>query len=309
MKVPGLSGTWQQRNAKLYKTLGAPLGGYTGSYAQNVWLQNQLKKNNYFGKGLPGQNMKSAQAKKSGNVLDKFVDPVTGKVEVDNRVYSQDVMPLDQWRGTFDAWTQNFVDTYIRPEWEQNTYNPAMKTMTRDMNEVNQNMGNSGQWRTSGARNNLHDMATEALDAEQKMKREFNDQSVGIRDSMNEALADPLYKANMERFVTAPWRDMNIGNEINNAAKNIDSTAWDAFKQSMKDKGINYEAALNPADAIDNIAGWEPNKPPSATMRDWKVNPNQYGNLGTNLYSQYLRGNKKYGSGQNTLGNQYQGWY
>lgn len=59
MNVPGLSGTWQQRNAQLYSMLGSPMGKYTGSLNQNLFLLDQIKKNNYFRSGLPGQTQQA----------------------------------------------------------------------------------------------------------------------------------------------------------------------------------------------------------------------------------------------------------
>jgi hypothetical protein len=47
MNVPGLTGTWQQRNAQYYKALGSPLGKYTGSLQQNLYLLDQIKKKNF----------------------------------------------------------------------------------------------------------------------------------------------------------------------------------------------------------------------------------------------------------------------
>jgi hypothetical protein len=47
MNVPGLTGTWQQRNAQYYKALGSPMGKYTGSLQQNLYLLDQIKKQNF----------------------------------------------------------------------------------------------------------------------------------------------------------------------------------------------------------------------------------------------------------------------
>ena len=55
MNVPNLKGTWQQRNAQLYKMLGSPMGAYKGNLQQNLYLLDQLKKNDMFKGGLPGQ--------------------------------------------------------------------------------------------------------------------------------------------------------------------------------------------------------------------------------------------------------------
>jgi hypothetical protein len=47
MGVPGLTGSWQQRNAQYYKALGSPMGAYTGSLQQNLYLLEQIKKQNF----------------------------------------------------------------------------------------------------------------------------------------------------------------------------------------------------------------------------------------------------------------------
>jgi hypothetical protein len=55
MNVPGLSGRWQDRNRQLYEKLGSPMGVYQGNLQQNLYLLDQIRKNNYFKSGLPGQ--------------------------------------------------------------------------------------------------------------------------------------------------------------------------------------------------------------------------------------------------------------
>jgi hypothetical protein len=278
MKVPGLSGTWQQRNAELYKKLGAPLGGYTGSYDQNIWLLNQLKKNDYFKGGLPGSKPAAPS-----NPLQNFTAPLNN-VQADNRVFSQDVMPLDTWRGAFDTWTQNFVDSYIRPEWEENVYNPAMKEMGNAMNQANQNIHGSGAWRSSMAHNQMNDMAQDSMRREAQMRQGFNDQTVNIRDTMNQAWADPLYQSNMSRFVTAPWRDMNVGQEISNTIGGLGGQAIQGVQNSLQNQGINYSTINNLGDAMNNISGWNPSTGGNATLRDWST-PGS----GTDIFKQYLR--------------------
>lgn len=49
MNVPGLTGTSGQRQGQLYGNLGSPMGGYTGSFDQNMYLWNQIKEGNYGG--------------------------------------------------------------------------------------------------------------------------------------------------------------------------------------------------------------------------------------------------------------------
>ena len=47
MGVPGLTGTWQQRNAQYYKALGSPMGAYKGTKEQNLYLLSQISKKNF----------------------------------------------------------------------------------------------------------------------------------------------------------------------------------------------------------------------------------------------------------------------
>lgn len=47
MDVPGLTGSGGQRQKQLYERLGAPMGGYRGTYDQNIWLLNQINKGNF----------------------------------------------------------------------------------------------------------------------------------------------------------------------------------------------------------------------------------------------------------------------
>lgn len=42
MKVPGLSGSAYQRQQQAYQRLGSPMGAYTGSYGQNIFLLGKL---------------------------------------------------------------------------------------------------------------------------------------------------------------------------------------------------------------------------------------------------------------------------
>jgi hypothetical protein len=46
MDVPGLSGSAGERQSQLYQRLGSPMGAYTGSLDQNLWLLNQINSGN-----------------------------------------------------------------------------------------------------------------------------------------------------------------------------------------------------------------------------------------------------------------------
>lgn len=55
MEVPGLNGTPGERQRQLYERLGSPMGGYTGSLEQNLWLLNQINSGN-VGQAAPMQS-------------------------------------------------------------------------------------------------------------------------------------------------------------------------------------------------------------------------------------------------------------
>lgn len=288
MNVPGLSGTWQDRNKALYEKLGSPQGSYTGSYSQNIWLLNQLKSNDYFKSGLPGDKPAAATAPGDNPFLNSFVDPITGKISTGDEVYSQDVMSMDEWKQPFDAWTQNFVDTYVRPEWERDVYEPAMEQMTRTINEQNQAYGNTGAWRSSASRNNMTRMAEQGVLDEEALRRDFQSQSVGIRDAMYDNLANPLYLANMSKYVTAPWREMDIEAAMKDSPNTVGGDAWQKFRDSLSAKGVTYNVARNPGEATEDIGNWNPIKGDQGFMRDWTVTPNTFGSMGTGVFNQYL---------------------
>jgi len=100
MNVPGLSGTWQQRNAQLYKLLGSPLGTYTGSYDQNIYLLNKLRAQNYYKGGLPGSKPKATTTKATATTV-KTATPVAQQVvsslpkPIDQPSFSQ-VLPFEK---------------------------------------------------------------------------------------------------------------------------------------------------------------------------------------------------------------------
>lgn len=94
MNVPGLTGTWQQRNSQLYAKLGSPMGKYTGSLQQNLYLLDQIKKNNYFQGGLPGQAApQTQQAPASSAGAQAGVSATEGTVQTP----WGEVMPWEQY--------------------------------------------------------------------------------------------------------------------------------------------------------------------------------------------------------------------
>lgn len=252
MKVPGLTGTWQQRNKQLYEKLGSPLGAYKGNYDQNIMLLNKIKSNDYYKSGLPG----TTNTGSSGGPHEQIANDSTKGLNPDDRIYHEDIMPQEAWYSDFDEWTRNYVNTYMRPEWEKETYNPAMKKMTQDIGQANQQAGTSGAWRTTMGRQSLADMAKQMTQQEEKMRQGFQDKSVEMRDAIRTNLADPLYIANMKRWGDAPWRGMDteglnlegLGSDLNLGGNNLN-------------------------DLITDIGNWEPNPDVDVPQYDWTVQP------------------------------------
>lgn len=269
MKVPGLTGTWQQRNRQLYEKLGSPMGPYTGSYDQNAHLLKQIQANNYYASGTPG----SAPGGTTNTPQQTIFDQNAGNIKPNPDIYSQDVMTQNQWFDPFDEWTRNFVDTYMRPEWERDTYNPQMKQMTQGLNDTNQKMGATNSWRTGTATKGLADMAKEMITEEERMRQQFQEQGLAMRDQIRTSLAVPLYKSNMTRWGDAPWRDMNVGDLDVGAA--------------VSGAGIQGDALT---DLLEQLPTWTPNKADPPKVRDWTVKPDSPYSPG--LFGQYT--NRRY---------------
>lgn len=271
MKVPGLTGTWQQRNAQLYKKLGSPMGTYNGGLSQNSWLLNQINKNNYYKAGLPGaQTTGGKTTGGSTNPAEGILGSGTQNIVPNTDIYSQDVMTQEAWFDPFDEWTRNFVNTYMKPGWERDTYNPAMQQMTKSLSDSNQQTYLSGAGRGSGAQKNLADMAKEMMTEEERMRQGFQEKSVETRDAIRSSLAVPLYTANMERWGDAPWRNIETGGaDMEEIVGNLGGTLG----------GTNLE------DLIASLNTWTPVKGDSAPVRDWTVTPTSP--YKTSLFDQY----------------------
>ncbi len=73
MKVPGLSGSAYDRQSQLYSKLGAPKGGYTGSYDQNIWLLGEIGRGNYGAAPAPAAAPAAPAGKSSQQLYDERV--------------------------------------------------------------------------------------------------------------------------------------------------------------------------------------------------------------------------------------------
>jgi len=98
MGVPGLTGSWQQRNAQYYKALGSPMGAYTGSLQQNLYLLDQIKKKNFPQAPAP-QPVAQPAAQPAQPIADQYAaQGVAAGQAVSARPSFQEAMPF------YDAW-------------------------------------------------------------------------------------------------------------------------------------------------------------------------------------------------------------
>lgn len=170
MKVPGLSGTAGQRQAQLYGNLGSPMGGYKGSYDQNMYLLNNINKGNY-GSASP--------AAAGGGSSNGIPTPTT-------RTAFGQVLPFEK---VFDKnAVTGLAENQINPE-------VARKRMEASRGLESQ-LGSTGVFRTGLAgqqRQNLSDMY-------ERMRKEQVQQFIG-------AIQDPLtnwYNQQSEKYYTNP---------------------------------------------------------------------------------------------------------
>jgi len=274
MDVPGLTGTWQQRNKDLYYKLGAPFGPYKGNLKQNNWLLSQILGNNYFKNYQPWNTQATtATTTATTDPLAAVADPVLDKVET--RKPFSEVMPQETWNSVFDEWTRNFVNEYVLPEWQEETYNPALEEMIRGLYNTNQQMGVSGQWRSGVAQSNLQRTAEEGLKQEESLRKQYQSDIANLRDKVLETWANPLYAKQMEMYSNAPWGDYKLNSD------NLSQEAQGMISDLSTQYGISDQASLGELiTGLENIFNGE--VPTTPTVRDWTA---PVGNIG--LIKQY----------------------
>ena len=271
MNVPGLTGTWQQRNKDLYYKLGAPFGPYKGNLQQNSWLLTQIQKNNYF-KDYQPWNTQAATATTT-DPLAAIADPVLENVQT--RKPFSEVMPQETWNAVFDEWTRNFVNEYVLPEWQEEIYNPALEEMIRGLYNINQQMGVSGQWRSGVAQSNLERTAEENLKEEERLRKQYQSDIAALRDKILETWANPLYAKQMEMYNNAPWGDYKLDSD------SLTEEAKGMINDLSEQYGITDQASLG--DLIGNLGNIVDGETPPIPTHDWSA---PIGNIG--LIQQYI---------------------
>lgn len=148
----------------------------------------------------------------ANSTMQDLLNAYTGKIKVDPRVFSQDVVSQNEFSRPFDAWVNNMVNQYMLPEFNRYTYNPQMEQLNSQLFNINQDTGLSGAWRNAGSRAALNEAAESAIRQQEQMTRGFNDQVLQVRDAFKQSWSDPLYRNRMEEFYNAPWRNLDTGN-------------------------------------------------------------------------------------------------
>lgn len=143
--------------------------------------------------------------------LQNLLSQYTDRIQVDPRVFSQEVMGQDQFYQPFKAWTNNFVQQYMRPEFERYQLNPYNQQATQELYGLNQLQGASGGWRTNQARTDYNNQANQFQLGREDLLRKYSDNVMNVYDTMRSQWADPLYKSRFQKFYEAPWRNINTG--------------------------------------------------------------------------------------------------
>jgi hypothetical protein len=117
MAVPGLTGTWQQRNAQYYKALGSPMGAYKGTLQQNLYLLDQIKKKNFPQAPAPAPQPAVAAAPQQ-TLAQQYTDPLTQSLKYAAEIpMFQEVVPfMDFWKERLEPGALQTGQQLMKPE-------------------------------------------------------------------------------------------------------------------------------------------------------------------------------------------------
>lgn len=275
MNVPGLSGTWQQRNKDLYYKLGAPYGTYQGNLQQNLWLLDQIRKNDYFKANQPWNPQPAPQPTATPvDPRQSIAESTLSKVAPTPNF--QEVMPQETWNSVFDEWTRNFVNEYVLPEWQEQTYKPEMENMTRALENLNKQIGVSGSWRSGTANKSLSRAAEDSIKQEALLRQQYQSGIADLRDTIQKTWATPLYTSQMEQYNNTPWRNLDLGIISNQAGINANTMINNLASQY----GVSDTNRLG--ELIGSLGNWDPTNTVNTTRYDWSVPKGD-----TSLFEQY----------------------
>ena len=136
MGVPGLTGTWQQRNAQYYKALGSPMGAYKGTLEQNLYLLNQIKKKNFPQAPAPAPQpaAQPAVTQTTQTLAQQYTNPLTGQLATAAEIpMFQQVVPfMDFWEQRLQPGALQTGEQFIKPE-VMRQYGEANRGYMNDM--------------------------------------------------------------------------------------------------------------------------------------------------------------------------------
>jgi len=143
--------------------------------------------------------------------MQDLLSQYTKYIKPDTRVFSQDVMPYQDFTQPFTEWGKQFVEQQMRPEFLRYEYNPYVENVNRQLGSLAQSQGLSGAWRTSQATSDIDRVAREAMLGTEQLQKGFSGQALEAQDLLLSGWADPLYQSRLTNFYEAPFRNLNLG--------------------------------------------------------------------------------------------------
>lgn len=179
MSVPGLSGSWQQRQKQYYEMLGSPMGPYNGSYQQNVFLLGKIKQPGF---GV-AQTQPTSQPQQV-NTLDARANQIIDKVPT-----KQDFEKLNPYSNYLD-------DNLTRESIVQQTGRYFTPIIEKNIGDIRQNFAQRNLSRSGIRRGAETDYMDNARDEETQMAENL----YSIRDRE----ARERYNLDRERYEKDP---------------------------------------------------------------------------------------------------------
>jgi hypothetical protein len=193
MNVPGLSGRWQDRNRQLYEKLGSPMGPYQGNLQQNLYLLDQIRKNNYFKGGLPGQQAPAPTPA-----------PAAPAPAVSSGTQAGQEAKREDWREIM-PWEQYFDENLAKSSEAARAARYFDPLVQRGREGIEGQYASRGLTRSSMRGKDVMRMYSDMRDEEEKMR----DQLYGVRESQaRESWRDDesLYEDNKSGFKPSKYK-------------------------------------------------------------------------------------------------------
>lgn len=214
--VPGLSGSSFQRQKQLYERLGSPKGPYRGSYNQNIWLLNQIKRGNF---GTQKKNRRPApkpkpkrntQPSKGKNVAEKYADAVGANDVYQGPVFGE-VLPF------YEAWEQMRPAVTAEAEAQVNPF--IERAVNRETTQFNRELARSGGGRFAGSRSELGNVQA---DLERQRRSQIMDWQNQRQQGFRELFYNPAERA------------FNRQIELGQTPGEVKIPTWDEFTKNYQ---------------------------------------------------------------------------